>query len=455
MIRRIDLRGGPRRTASDYRNLVPRSPFDVDAAADLVRPTLAEIREHGDAAVLACARRDAPELTAEGLAVPVQATERALAALAPDVRAACEESIRRLQLASQAELEQDTVVSIAPGATVTQRMVPYHRVGVYVPAGVTALPSTVLMTVVPAQVAGVSEIALASPALPEFGSAPHPTVLALAALLGITEVYAVGGVGAVGMFAYGTDRCAPTEFVAGPGRITTVAAKRLVRGLVGIDSEAGPTEIAVLADDSARPELVAADLISQAEHDEMAASVLITASERLADAVAAQLAVQVPESKHASRIAAALDGEQSGIVLVDDLDRGLEVTNAYAAEHVEIHTENPAEVAARVRNAGAIFVGSASPVSLGDYCAGSNHVLPTGGCACHSSGLSVRSYTKAVHVVQYDQRALEQVAEHVQVLAEAEDLPAHGMAVRRRLEADGPGASGTASGRQDNEEVDG
>jgi histidinol dehydrogenase len=290
------------------------------------------------------------------------------------------------------------------------------------------------MNVVPAQVAGVGSIALASSPRAEHGGLPAPTVLAACALLGVGEVYAVGGAQAIAMFAYGAGECARVDLVTGPGNIYTVAAKRLLKGRVGIDAEAGPTEIAILADDTADAAYVAADLVSQAEHDPLAAGVLVTDSLRLADDVEAELDKQVSATRHADRIRIALGGRQSGIVLVDDLEQGLDVVNAYAAEHLEIQTADAAAVAARVHNAGAVFVGSFTPVSLGDYCAGSNHVLPTAGCACHSSGLSVRAFLKAVHVVDYSREALAEVAGHVVALAEAEDLPAHGRAVQVRFE---------------------
>ncbi len=432
MIRRIDLRGRlARGEQPDYRALVPRAEFDVEAAIDEVRPAIADVRHRGTAALLDIASLDGVEVT--DLRVPPSALKAALSQLAPDLRAAFEESIRRLRVVSEAEREQDPTIEVVPGGRVTQRLVPYRRVGLYIPGGIAPLASTVVMNVVPAQVAGVESIAVASPAQKEFGGLPHPTIMAVCALLGIEEVYAIGGVGAVAMFAYGTEDCERVDFVAGPGRITTVATKRLLKGIVGIDSEAGPTEIAILADDSADPAYVAADLISQAEHDPMAASVLVTPSESLATDTERELERQIPLTKHAQRILAALSGEQSGIVLVDDLDQGLAVVDAYAAEHLEIHTVDAEWWAGRVRNAGAIFVGPWAPVSLGDYCAGSNHVLPTGGCACHSSGLSVRSYLKAVHMVSYDRRALHDVAQHVVTLAEAEDLPAHGAAVQARF----------------------
>jgi histidinol dehydrogenase len=290
------------------------------------------------------------------------------------------------------------------------------------------------MNVVPAQVAGVRSIALASP--PQKGSdgLPEPTIMAACALLGVDEVYAVGGAQAIAMFAYGAGPCARVDLVTGPGNIYVAAAKRLLRGQVGIDSEAGPTEIAILADDSATASYVAADLISQAEHDPMAASVLVTDSLDLADQVEAELDKQVFATRHTERISTALGGQQSGIVLVDDIDQGVDVVNAYAAEHLEIHTRDASERAASITNAGAVFVGPWAPVSLGDYCAGSNHVLPTAGCACHSSGLSVRAFTRSMHVVDYSRTALAEVADHVVTLAEAEDLPGHGQAVSVRFD---------------------
>jgi len=430
MIRRIDLRGAT--APVDYRAAVPRAEFDVEAALQVVRPICDDVRDRGVAAIVDySARFDGVEQT--DIAVPPQALADALAALAPEVRAGLEEAIRRLRATCEAEREHDVVTDLGPGARVTHRMVPVQRVGLYVPGGLAPLVSSVIMNVVPAQVAGVASIALTSSPQKEHGGLPHPTILAACALLGIDEVYAVGGAQAIAMFAYGAGPCRRVDLVTGPGNIYTVSAKRLLKGMVGIDAEAGPTEIAVLADDTADAAFVAADLISQAEHDPLAASVLVTASERLADEVVAELDKQVSVTRHVERIRTSLAGEQSAIVMVDDLEQGLDVVNAYAAEHLEIQTENAAEVAARVHNAGAIFLGSFAPVSLGDYCAGSNHVLPTAGCACHSSGLSVRSFLKAVHVVDYSREALAEVADHVVTLAEAEDLPGHGAAVRVRF----------------------
>jgi len=433
MMRRIDLRGVARSAPVDYRTAVPRAEFDVEAALHVVRPICDAVRDRGIEAIREfSAKFDGVSLP--DIAVPASALGTALDQLDPDVRRGLEESIRRLRLTCEAELEHDVVTDLGPGARVTHRMVPVERVGLYVPGGIAPLVSSVMMNVVPAQVAGVSSIALTSSPQPDNGGLPHPTILAACALLGVDEVYAVGGAQAIAMFAYGAGPCRRVDLVTGPGAIYTVAAKRLLKGVVGIDSEAGPTEIAVLADHSADPAFVAADLISQAEHDPFAASVLVTPSALLADEVEAQLDKQVAATRHVERVRTALTGQQSGIVLVDDLEQGLEVVNAYAAEHLEIQTENAAAVASRVHNAGAIFVGSFAPVSLGDYCAGSNHVLPTAGCACHSSGLSVRSFLKAVHVVDYSRAGLEAVADHVVTLADAEDLPGHGAAIRVRLE---------------------
>jgi histidinol dehydrogenase len=433
MIRRIDLRGASDAPV-DYRTAVPRAAFDVEAALHVVRPICDDVRDRGVAAIAEySAKFDGVEQT--DIAVPLAAIEDALANLDPDIRAGLEESIKRLRITCEAEMEHDVTTSLGEGATVTHKLIPVNRVGLYVPGGLAPLVSSVIMNVVPAQVAGVKSIALTSTPQKEFGGLPHPTILAACALLGISEVYAVGGAQAIAMYAYGAGPCRKVDLVTGPGNIYVVSAKRLLKGQIGIDSEAGPTEIAVLADDTADAAYVAADLISQAEHDPLASSVLVTPSLALADAVEIELVAQVAATKHQERINTALGGEQSAIVLVDDLEQGLAVVDAYAAEHLEIQTVDAAEWAARVTNAGAIFVGNHAPVSLGDYCAGSNHVLPTAGCACHSSGLSVRSFLKAVHVIDYSRAALAEVADHVITLAEAEDLPGHAAAVRVRFES--------------------
>jgi histidinol dehydrogenase len=437
MLRRLDLRGAPLPRTARLRSLLPRAEQDVDAALHQVRPIVDAVHERGVEAALEFAERF-ERVRPSGVRVPVQTLHGALAALDPAVRAALETSIDRARRVHADQRRTDLVTQLAPGGTVTERFLPVQRVGLYAPGGLAVYPSSVVMNVVPAQAAGVGSIVLASPPQAEHGGLPHPTVLAAAALLGVEEVWAVGGAQAVALLAYGgTDTdgggLEPVDMVTGPGNIYVTAAKRLLRGLIGIDAEAGTTEIAVLADDTADPVHVAADLISQAEHDPAAASVLVTTSEVLVDDVDQELGLRVAATKHGERIRTALTGPQSGAVLVADLDAGLTVVDAYAAEHLEIQTRDARDVALRVRNAGAIFVGPYAPVSLGDYCAGSNHVLPTGGCARHSAGLSVQTFLKGVHVVEYTEDALRDVADQVVTLAGAEDLPAHGEAVAARF----------------------
>ncbi|HJU98159.1 MAG TPA: histidinol dehydrogenase [Jiangellaceae bacterium] len=437
-MRRIDLRG---RLAAgddlDYQALVPRAPVDVDSAMRDVRVVCDDVRRRGPAAVGEyTARFDGVEVA--DVRVPPAALTDALGGLDPAVRAALEESVARIRRVHVTQGRSEVTTTVVTGGTVTQRWVPIDRVGLYVPGGLAVYPSSVVMNVVPAQVAGVGALAVASPPQRDHGGHPHPAILAACALLGVDEVYAVGGAQAIAMFAYGLrdgDQvvCRPVDLVTGPGNVYVAAAKRLLRGVVGIDAEAGPTEIAILADDTADPRYVAADLLSQAEHDPLAASILVTDSEALAAAVDLELGTQVAATKHVERVRAALTGEQSGVVLVDDLDQGMAVVDAYAAEHLEIHTRDARTLAGRVRHAGAVFVGPWSPVSLGDYTAGSNHVLPTGGTARHGGGLSVQSFLRGVQVVEYDHAALGQVADQVATLAATEDLPAHGAAVRVRF----------------------
>src|SRR3954447_21696078 len=395
MIRRIDLRGG---TPADYREVVPRAELDVDAALETVRPICEAVRTRGVEAIRELSQR-LDGVAPEQLRVPQESLDRALAELDPAVRAGLEESIARLRRTCEAEIEHDVSTSLGPGATVTHRMVPVRRVGLYAPGGLAPLVSSVVMNVVPAQVAGVPSLALASSPQKDNGGLPAATILAACALLGVDEVYAVGGAQSIAMFAYGAGECERVDLVTGPGNIYTVAAKRLLKGRIGIDSEAGPTEIAILADDTADPSYVAADLVSQAEHDPRAASVLVTDSLRLADDVEVELDKQVFATRHTERIRTALGGQQSGIVLVDDVEQGLDVVNAYAAEHPQIHTADPAGVASRVHNAGAVpprghtaaafFVGACAPVSLGASAAGPTRVPPPAPGPCHSSGLSV------------------------------------------------------------------
>jgi histidinol dehydrogenase len=363
------------------------------------------------------------------------ALDEALANLDPAIRAALETSAARIRTVHSSQARGETTVTVVDGGTVREKWIPVDRVGLYVPGGRAVYPSSVLMNVIPAQIAQVSSIAVASPPQAEFGGLPHPTILAACALLGITEVYAVGGAQAIALFAYGMEGVAEKcDLVTGPGNIYVAAAKRALRGVIGIDSEAGPTEIAILADNSAIAGEVATDLISQAEHDVIAAAVLVTDSLELIESVERELEVRVSSTKHSERIRTALTGIQSAAVLVDSIEQGVDVVNAYAAEHLEIQTVNAREDAAKIRNAGAVFIGRFSPVSLGDYSAGSNHVLPTGGCACHSSGLSVQTFLRGVHYIEYQREAFTDIAQTVITLANAEDLPAHGEAISVRFE---------------------
>lgn len=446
VISRIDLRGRTL-TAAELRRAIPRADLDVEAATGVVEPILAAVRDTGSVALRDLAERF-DGVRPVHLRVPASALAAALEALDPELRAALELATARVRRGHEAQLPQPTTTQLAPGAVVRQRWVPVRRVGLYVPGGLALYPSSVVMNVVAAQVAGVEGLAVASPPQKDNDGLPDPTVLAACALLGVTEVYAVGGAQAIGMFAYGavehdavagdestvgTVLCEPVDVITGPGNVYVAAAKRAVRGAVGIDAEAGPTEIAILADATADADHVAADLVSQAEHDPNAASVLVTDSTRLADAVEERLDQRVAATKHTARVRAALGGPQSAIVLVDDVEHGLAVVDAYAAEHLEIQTVDAAAVAERVRSAGAIFVGAYSPVSLGDYVAGSNHVLPTGGCAHYSSGLGVMSFTKSVQVIEYTRDALAEVTGPLVALANVEDLPAHGEAAQARF----------------------
>lgn len=437
LLQTIDLRG---RTLSyaQLRQMVPRAASAGRDVAAAVAGIIEDVRTRGNAALTELARTfDSVEQ--EHPRVPQDALDSALEALDPDVRAALEESISRAKAFAAAQRPAETSVEVAPGAVVRQKWIPVRRVGLYVPGGLAAYPSSVVMNTVPAMAAGVGSLALASPPQQDNDGLPHPVILAAAALLGIDEVYAIGGAQAVASFAYGIDGATaaesiePVDIVTGPGNVFVATAKRLVKGVIGIDAEAGTTEIAILADDSAQPALVAADLISQAEHDPAAASLLITDSVELAEAVQRAVADRAASTKHSGRVRTALSGRQSGVVLVDDVEQGIGVCDAYAAEHLEIHTREAAAVAERIRNAGAIFIGDHAPVSLGDYCAGSNHVLPTGGTAAFASGLNVHTFLRAVQLVDYDRQALQDVSGHIRHLAASEDLPAHGEAVDARF----------------------
>jgi histidinol dehydrogenase len=437
VIFRIDLRGREPGLLSRaaLAQVLPRAAIDVEAAVARVRPICDDVRQRGAEAVREyTARFDGVDLATT--AVPQAALDEALAGLDPEVRRALEEAACRTRRVHAAQLPAEDTIQVTEGLTVTGRFVPVGRAGVYVPGGLVAYPSSVVMNIVPAQVAGVAAIAVASPPAAGQGGLPHPAVLAACALLGVREVHAVGGAQALAMFAYGTADCAPVDVVTGPGNVYVAAAKRILRGVVGTDGENGPTEVAVIADDTADPVHVAADLIAQAEHDELAACLLITPDAGLADRVDAELGRQVPATRHRARVEQALVG-QSACVLVDDLDAALAVSDAWAPEHLEIQARDPAKLAARVSNAGAVFAGPYAPVSLGDYLAGSNHVLPTGGTARHTGGLSVLAFGRLVNVVECDRGALATTAPLIDALGGAEDLAAHVAAVRARVPRQG------------------
>ncbi|CAN2193395.1 HisD Histidinol dehydrogenase [Candidatus Nanopelagicaceae bacterium] len=434
MLRRVDLRGKSL-SKDQYQRELPRATLDVAAAMVAIEPILYRVK-NGTESDLISLGEQFDGVRPPSIRVPQSALDLALAQLDPEIRAALELSAERIRKVHASQSREEKSVTVVDGGTVSERWIPVDRVGLYVPGGRAVYPSSVLMNVIPAQIAQVPSIAVASPPQVENGGLPHPTILAACALLGITEVYAIGGAQAVALFAYGMEGvAAKCDLVTGPGNIYVAAAKRALRGIIGIDSEAGPTEIAILADQSAIAADVATDLISQAEHDVIAAAVLVTDSSELIDAVHLELEKRVPATRHADRIRTALTGIQSAAVLVDSIEQGLDVVNAYAAEHLEIQTVNARKDADSIRNAGAVFIGRFSPVSLGDYSAGSNHVLPTGGCACHSSGLSVQSFLKGLHYIEYAQQAFTDIAATVITLANAEDLPAHGEAISARFES--------------------
>jgi len=433
MIRTVDLRGKAL-SKTGYISQLPRASFNIDQALELIQPILERVKNGTELDLIELAQ-EFDSIRPTAIRVAQADLDSALQKLDPKVRAALELSIGRIKKVHNDQVRSEKTTTLVEGATVTEKWIPVDRVGLYVPGGRAVYPSSVMMNVIPAQIAKVRSIAVASPPQKEFGGLPHPTILATCALLGVTEVYAVGGAQAIALFAYGMEGvCEKVDLVTGPGNIYVAAAKRALRGLIGIDSEAGPTEIAILADSTALSSDVAADLISQAEHDVIAAAILVTDSLQLAEKTADELKVRVAATKHSDRIRQALSGVQSAIVLVDDINQGIDVVNAYAAEHLEIQCSDARQVSTKIRNAGAVFIGRFTPVSLGDYSAGSNHVLPTGGCACHSSGLSVQSFLRGLHFVEYSRDAFSQIAETVVTLANAEDLPAHGEAMLARFE---------------------
>ncbi|MBE1539591.1 histidinol dehydrogenase [Micrococcus yunnanensis] len=437
MLSVTDLRPLDTATA-DLSRIIPRANVDVSSVVPVVAPIIEQVRRGGEQTLLELAERF-DGVRPPALRVPAEALEAALAGLDPRVRAALEESIRRARLVHDAQHPQDSTVELGEGAVVENHWIPVGRVGLYVPGGRAVYPSSVVMNVVPAQAAGVGSLAVTSPPQRDHGGLPHPTVLAACALLGVDEVYAAGGAQAVAMLAHGVQDddggwlCAPVDLVTGPGNVYVAAAKRALQGVIGVDAEAGPSEIAVIADGTARADWVAADLISQSEHDPLAASVLITDSEDLLRDVQAAIEAQVPGAFHEDQIREALTGPQSGVLLVRDMDQAVEVSDRYATEHLEIQTRDPEALVGRIRNAGAVFVGPHAPVPLGDYSAGSNHVLPTSGTARHSSGLNTVTFLRLQQRIRYTETGLKEVADGIGVLAEDERLPAHGAAIRARF----------------------
>jgi histidinol dehydrogenase len=436
-MRVVDLRGR-QLSKRGYQELLPRAPLDINSALSDIKPILDSVKNGDESTLLELSSRF-DGIAPQSLRVPKAVMSSALTNLDPQLREIITESVRRVRIVHRDQQRGATTTRVVDGGEVQERWVPVDRVGLYVPGGRAVYPSSVVMNVVPAQIAGVPSIAVASPAQKENDGWPHPTILAACALLGVDEVYAMGGAQAIAAFAYGVKNgeneiLEPVDLVTGPGNIYVAAAKRALRGTIGIDSEAGPTEIAVVADSTANPEDVAADLISQAEHDTIAAAILITDSVKLAEEVQVRVQQRTVRTKHSARITEALSGIQSAIVLTDNLEQSLDIANAYAAEHLELLVANPQSASEKIRNAGAVFLGRFAPVSLGDYLAGSNHVLPTGGCACHSSGLSVQTFLRGLHFVSYSERAFREIAASVITFAQAEDLPAHGEAIAARFE---------------------
>lgn len=436
-MRVLDLRG-QHLSKANYQSLLPRANFDIDAALTEIAPIIDAVK-NGDESTMLELSYKFDGVAPANIRVPSEVIESALLNLTPELREIITEAIRRVRIVHRDQQRGVTTTRVVDGGEVEERWIPVDRVGLYVPGGRAVYPSSVVMNVVPAQIAEVPSIAVASPAQKEHGGWPHPTILATCALLGITEVYAMGGAQAIAAFAFGVKNgaevvLAPVDLVTGPGNIYVASAKRALRGKIGIDSEAGPTEIAIVADSTAIADEVAADLISQAEHDTIAAAVLITDSFSLAEEVQERVFTRAARTKHSERITEALSGIQSAIVLTDDLEHSIDVANAYAAEHLELIVADPKQASLKIRNAGAVFLGRFAPVSLGDYLAGSNHVLPTGGCACHSSGLSVQTFLRGLHFISYSERALRDIARSVVTFARAEDLPAHGEAISARFE---------------------
>jgi histidinol dehydrogenase len=421
--------------ADQVNALIPRAAVSIESVASQVQNLLDEVKT-GSLAALSDHAQRFDGVIPESFRVPKTAIFSALEQLAPSLREAIEESIARVRKVSLATMPLDARVELSPGAVVSQVFLPVDSVGLYVPGGKAVYPSSVIMNAVPAQVAKVPRIAVCSPAQKDNFGLPNPTILATCAILGIEEVYAIGGATAVAALAYGISEIElePVRMVTGPGNIFVAAAKRALRGVIGIDSEAGPTEILIVADSSARADFIAADLISQAEHDENAAAVLVTDSPELIVAVEQEIERQVPLALNRERIEISLAGEQSALVLAQSMDQAIFVANEYATEHLEIHALNADQLSAQITNAGAVFIGEYSPVSLGDYMAGSNHVLPTSEQAKFGPGLGVHTFLRPQQRIQYSKAGLQEIADLVDRFASAEGLGAHGTAAKIRFD---------------------
>jgi histidinol dehydrogenase len=429
VLTRIDLRGD----RSDPTARLPRaSVSSVEGTRALVQDVLAAVRADGDEAVRRCTLEFDGFDGAGGFEVPASEARAALDGLDPALRAALERAADQVRWFHERARPRDWMDE-RDGARMGVRHQPLRRVGVYVPGGLGAYPSTVLMTVVPARVAGVGEVVLCTP--PGAEGEVNRTILAAAALVGVDRILRIGGAQAIAAMAYGTELVPRCDKVVGPGNRFVAEAKQQVvaDGACGIDAMAGVTEVAVIADETADPVHVAADLVAQAEHDPLATCLLITPSAELAARVDEALESEIARTRHTERVRTALDG-QGAVALVDDIDHAVEVADAFAAEHLEVQTADARAVAERVRAAGAIFIGGATPVSLGDYCAGPNHTLPTGGTARFTGGLRTDDFFVPINVVEYTTEALADLAPVVEALGAAEDLPAHVRAVRARLE---------------------
>ena len=436
MLRTLDWRGRDLAETS-WRAEIPRVETSELDVSDQVHALIAEVREGGAQALIDQAERF-DKVRPPAIRVASSVATDALSTLDPALRDAIELAIDRVRRASALQVPPASQIELAPGALIDQRFVPVDRAGVYVPGGKAVYPSSVVMNVVAAQVAGVSSIALASPPQAEWSGGIHPTILATAALLGIDELYCMGGAGAIAALAYGVPGIGlePVSVITGPGNRFVATAKRHVKGDVGIDSEAGPTEIVVIADHTAPADVVAADLVSQAEHDELAQAVLITTDAGLADQVNRAVARRAAATAHSARVHTALEAAQSAIILVDSIDDAVTVSDTIAPEHLEVITEDARGVATRIRHAGAIFIGPHTPVSAGDYLAGSNHVLPTGAAATFQAGLSAMTFLRPQQLVTYSREALAEIAGPLGVFARAENLPAHAEAVHARFEGE-------------------